>query len=105
MNELEVFVKWRYNCLWFENETESFTPDEIEFFRKYNSIGFKKYIYIFDNLINTDRGFDVLNLKSEMTLKYIQLKINPLLEKLKNTVQFIESLLKSRNCRRILKSI
>lgn len=102
MNELEVFVKWKYNCLWFENETESFTPDEIEFFRKYNSIGFKKYIYIFDNLINTDRGFDVLNLKSEMTLKYIQLKINPLLEKLKNTVQFIESLLKSRTAEEFL---
>lgn len=97
MEDIRMFVKWKYDCLWFENESERFTPEEINFFRRCNSKGFKQYIYIFDNLINMDMGYDILNLKDEMSLKYTDLKIKDLLKKLENTVQFFERMLRFRS--------
>ena len=44
-----------------------------------------------------DMGYDILNLKDEMSLKYTDLKIKDLLKKLENTVQFFERMLRFRS--------
>lgn len=100
MDILEKYISWKYDILQCKYENEmifSFTPDEIEFFRKCDVVGYNGYIHIYENIIGMDMDFDITELRNEVTMKYIQVKINALLSELQETVKFIEELLKARS--------
>ncbi|MDE5771776.1 MAG: hypothetical protein K2I06_09155, partial [Ruminococcus sp.] len=101
MNVLEKYIRWQYDVFQYEYEEKDilhFTPEEIDFFRKYDAIGYQIYNHMFFNLINIDTNVEVMELRDETMTKYIQIKTESLLAELKRTVEFIEELLKARSC-------
>lgn len=100
MDMLKKYVSWQYDIFQYEYEGKEiihFTSGELEFFRKYDVIGYSYYQYIYDNVICIDRSFDIAKLKNETVMKYIQIKTKALLSELNNTIKFIEELLKARS--------
>lgn len=97
---LKKYISWQYDIFQYEYEGKEiihFTSCELEFFRKYDVIGYSYYQYIYDNVICIDRNFDIAELKNEIVMKYTQIKTKALLSELNNTVKFIEELLKARS--------
>ncbi|MDE6427204.1 MAG: hypothetical protein K2K89_13865 [Ruminococcus sp.] len=100
MNVIEKYIRWQYDIFQYESEEKyifHFTPEEIDFFRKYDAVGYQIYNHIFFNLINIDTSVEVMELKNETIMKYIQIKTESLLAELNSTVKFIEELLKARS--------
>lgn len=97
---IEKCIHKKYIELQYENEkicSMRFTPDEIDVFRKYDSIGLKYMQYIMDNMITIDNSPEITALKTEMTNKYIDIKIKALDSKLNSSLIFLESVLLSKS--------
>lgn len=106
MNVLEKYIRWQYDVFQYASEEKDiihFTPEEIDFFRKYDAIGYQSYNRIYLNLIREDTSIEIIEFRNEMMMKYIKIKIEVLLSELKKTVGFIEKLLKARNSEEILR--
>lgn len=97
---IEKCIHKKYIELQYENEkicSMRFTPDEIDVFRKYDSIGLKYMQYIIDNMITIDNSPEITVLKTEMTNKYIDIKIKAFNSRLNSSLIFLESVLLSKS--------
>lgn len=100
ITKIEKCIHRRYIELQYENEERCsirFTPDEIDFFRKYDSIGLKYLQYITNNMITIDSGPEITVLRTETVNKYIEIKIKALTSRLSSSISFLESVLLSKN--------
>ena len=90
------FDEWQLEKILY-NQTIKFSPLTIKYFRHIDASGWIRYTEIQSRILNIDNGFDTVQIRNEMTIRYIDLKIDRLMEKLYKTVKLAEKLFSTRS--------
>ncbi len=72
------FDEWQLKKILY-NQTIKFPPLTIKYFRHIDASGWIRYIEIQSRILNIDNGFDTVQIRNEMTIRYIDLKIDRLM--------------------------
>lgn len=86
-----IFDRWQFRRL-SGNKVIRFTPYDVKYFRFLDVLGLNWYQDIHDKVLSGDNGFDCLEIRNEMTIKYIELRIDILMNKLCKTIELAEKL-------------
>ena len=90
------FDEWQLEKILY-NQTIKFSPLTIKYFRHIDASGWIRYTEVQSRILNIDNGFDTVQIRNEMTIRYIDLKIDRLMEKLYKTVELAEKLFSTRS--------
>ena len=90
------FDEWQLEKILY-NQTIKFSPLTIKYFRHIDASGWIRYTEIQSRILNIDNGFDTVQIRNEMAIRYIDLKIDRLMEKLYKTVELAEKLFSTRS--------
>lgn len=90
------FDEWQLEKILY-NQTIKFSPLTIKYFRHVDASGWIRYTEIQSRILNIDNGFDTVQIRNEMTIRYIDLKIDRLMEKLYKTVELAKKLFSTRS--------
>lgn len=74
------------------NREMKFTPYDVKYFRFLDVLGLNWYQDTHKKILSDDNGFDCLEIRNEMAIKYIELKIDILIKKLYATIELAEKL-------------
>lgn len=74
------------------NKEMKFTPYDVKYFRFLDVLGLNWYQDTHKKILSDDNGFDCLEIRNEMAIKYIELKIDILIKKLYATIEIAEKL-------------
>lgn len=74
------------------NKEMKFTPYDVKYFRFLDVLGLNWYQGTHNKILSDDNGFDCLEIRNEMAIKYIELKIDILIKKLYATIELAEKL-------------
>lgn len=86
-----LFDQWQLERI-RRGQQVKFPPLTLKNFRHADALGLRGYIAIQSKVLNMDSGLDTIQIRNEMTEKYIELKIDRLMEKLCRTVELAEKL-------------
>lgn len=90
------FDEWQLKKILY-NQTIKFPPLTIKYFRHIDASGWIRYTEVQSRILNIDNGFDTVQIRNEMTIRYIDLKIDRLMEKLYKTVELAEKSFSTRS--------
>lgn len=90
------FDEWQLKKILY-NQTIKFPPLTIKYFRHIDASGWIRYTEVQSRILNIDNGFDTVQIRNEMTIRYINLKIDRLMEKLYKTVELAEKSFSTRS--------
>lgn len=91
-----IFDRWQFKRL-SGNKEMKFTPFDIKYFRFLEVLGLNWYSDTHDKVLSGDNGFDCLEIRNEMTVKYIELKIDALMNKFCATIELAEKPLRRKS--------
>lgn len=86
-----LFDQWQLERI-RRGQQVKFPPLTLKNFRHADALGLKGYTAIQSRFFNMDIGLDTIQIRNEITAKYIELKIDRLMEKLCRTVELAEKL-------------
>ena len=86
-----LFDQWQLERIRHGQQVK-FPPLTLKNFRHADALGLRGYTAIQSRVLNMDSGLDTVQIRNEMTAKYIELKIDRLMEKLCRTVELAEKL-------------
>ena len=86
-----LFDQWQLERI-RRGQQVKFPPLTLKNFRHADALGLRGYTAIQSRVLNMDSGMDTIQIRNEMTAKYIELKIDRLMEKLCRTVELVEKL-------------
>lgn len=86
-----IFDRWQFRRL-SGNKVIRFTPYDVKYFRFLDVLGLNWYQDTHNKILSGDNGFDCLEIRNEMTIKYIELRIDILMNKLCTTIELAEKL-------------
>lgn len=91
-----IFDRWQFRRL-SGNKVIRFTPYDVKYFRFLDVLGLNWYQDTHNKILSGDNGFDCFEIRNEMTIKYIELRIDILMNKLCKTIELAEKLLKIKS--------
>ena len=91
-----IFDRWQFRRL-SGNKVIRFTPYDVKYFRFLDVLGLNWYQDTHNKILSGDNGFDCLEIRNEITIKYIELKIDNHMKKLDATIELAEKLLKIKS--------
>lgn len=86
-----IFDRWQFKRL-SGNKVIRFTPYDVKYFRFLDVVGLNWYLDTHEKILSGDNGLDCLEIRNEMTIKYIELKIDIYIKKLNATIELAEKL-------------